>query len=61
MADFIGYELMSILDNGYTGYLVESQCCVCRRKFGSIQEARECEKSHITLEIINDLVKEFTD
>ena len=47
MAHLIAYAQMSLTENGLAGNLVKAQCDFCGRKFGSLEEARECEAKHL--------------
>lgn len=53
MAKLIGYAMMSANKNAIDdGHLAKAMCGFCGRKFGSIEEARECETKHL-----NDLIR----
>lgn len=63
MAHLIAYAQMSLSKNALAGNLVKAQCDFCGRKFGSLEEAKECEAKHlkdfIGYSIKNELKKEF--
>lgn len=51
MPELVTYAVQSTTTNAVTGNLVKAQCYFCGRKFGSKEEAKECEKKHIQDEI----------
>lgn len=51
MPELVAYAVQSTTTNGVTGTLVKAQCYFCGRKYGSIDEAKECERKHIQDEI----------
>lgn len=51
------YAQMSLNKNALAGNLVKAQCEFCGRKFGSFEEAEECEAEHIR-DFIGNPVKE---
>lgn len=55
MAHLIAYAQMSTTKNALVGNLVKAQCDFCGRKFGSLDEANECEIKHIQDYICNPL------
>lgn len=57
MPHLIAYAQMSTTENALAGNLVKCQCDLCGRKFGSIEEAKKCEKKHIR-DFIGNPVKE---
>lgn len=54
MPQLIGYAILNSSNNSIEGHLVKAQCFYCKKKFGSIQEARRCEAEHIRKELFND-------
>lgn len=57
MAKLIGYAMISTNKNSVDdGHLVKAMCEFCGRKFGSIEEAKKCEATHIN-EVIRNLNK----
>ena len=56
MAHLIAYAQMSNTDNSIAGSLAKAQCDLCGCTFGSLEEAKQCERKHITL-AIQDVVK----
>lgn len=63
MPHLIAYAQMSLNKNALAGNLVKAQCDFCGRKFGSLEEAKECEAKHlkdfIGTSIRSELKKEF--
>ena len=57
MAHLVKYGLLSTTANGLTGNLVKAQCDICGRKFGSLEEARKCERNHLQCAITETLLK----
>ena len=57
MAHLVKYGLLSTAENGLAGNLVKAQCDICGRKFGSLEEARKCERNHIQCDITKALLK----
>lgn len=47
MAKLIAYGLLSTNNNALAGNLVKAMCEFCGKKFGSVKEAKQCEKKHI--------------
>ena len=47
MAHLIAYAQMSLNKNALVGNLVKAQCDFCGRKFGSLEEAKQCEAKHL--------------
>jgi hypothetical protein len=43
----IAYAQLSTNKNSLAGNLVKAQCDFCGRKFGSLEEAKECEAEHL--------------
>ena len=60
MANLVSYGMMSATSNALAGNLVKAQCSFCGRKYGSIEEANECESKHINESInhFNELCRE---
>lgn len=57
MPHLIAYGQMSTTKNARAGNLLKAQCDFCGRKFGSIEEAKECEEKHLR-DCIGNVVKE---
>lgn len=57
MASLVAYGLLSATGNALAGTLVKAQCDICGSKFGSLEEARDCEKRHLR-DLIGNPVKE---
>lgn len=54
MPELIGYALLNTYNNSTnTSLLAKAQCCFCKRKYGSIEEASKCEIEHMRKEIFN--------
>lgn len=51
MPELVAYAVLSTTTNAVAGNLVKAQCHFCGRKYGSIDEAKECERKHIQDEI----------
>ena len=51
MAELVSYGMMSTTSNALAGNLVKAQCDFCGRKYGSLEEAKECEAKHINDEL----------
>lgn len=48
MAKLVEYGLMSTTRNGKDScFLSKAMCEFCRKKYGSIEEARKCELKHL--------------
>ena len=58
MPHLIGYAQMSTTDNAITGNLVKAQCDFCGKKFGSVEEAKQCENEHFR-KIIEDSIRKW--
>jgi len=58
MAHLVNYGMLSTTTNGLAGNLVKAQCDFCGKKFGSIEEAKQCEMEHVR-EMIADGVSEY--
>ena len=56
MAHLIAYAQMSTTNNAIAGNLVKAQCDLCGKKFGSLEEAKQCENKHIN-RAIQDVIK----
>ena len=53
MAKLVGYAMMFANKNSIDdGHLVKAMCEFCGKKFGSVEEAKKCETSHL-----NDLIR----
>ena len=60
MAKLVGYAMMSTNKNAVDeGFLAKAMCGFCGKKFGSIEEAKECETKHLNDLIRKDLNKEI--
>ena len=61
MAKLVGYAMMFANKNavGDGGFLAKAMCGFCGKKFGSIEEAKECETKHLNDLIRKDLNKEI--
>ena len=59
MPNLVKYGMMSTEKNGLGGYLVKAQCCICGAKYGSVKEAKKCEKECFNKIIQKDLFKEL--
>lgn len=57
MPHLIAYAQMSTTKNALEGNLVKAQCDFCGRKFGSLEEAKNCEDKHLR-DCIGNVVKE---
>lgn len=57
MPHLIAYAQMSTTKNALAGNLVKAQCDFCGSKFGSIEEAKACEKKHVQ-DLIGNPLKE---
>ena len=57
MARLVAYAQLSTSKNVLAGNLVKAQCGFCGRKFGSLEEAEECEGKHIR-DFIGNPIKE---
>ena len=53
MAHLIAYGQMSTTDNSITGNLAKAQCDLCGKKYGSLEEAKQCESKHIERSIVD--------
>ena len=51
MASLVKYGMLSTTTNSMSGHLVKAQCDLCGRKYGSLEEARKCEREHFAREI----------
>ena len=61
MTKLVGYAMMSANKNaiGDGGHLAKAMCEFCGRKFGSIEEAKNCENKHLNDLIRKDLNEEL--
>lgn len=59
MAHLVKYAQLSLMTNSIAGNLVKAQCDFCGRKFGSMEEAEECERNHIKSHIRKELQDEL--
>ena len=59
MAHLVAYAQLSTTTNALAGNLVKAQCDFCGRKFGSLEEARECETKHLKDAIRKPLQEEL--
>lgn len=57
MPELVAYAVLSTTTNAVAGNLVKAQCHFCGRKYGSIDEAKECERKHIQDEILKQREK----
>ena len=57
MAHLIAYAQMSTTKNALAGNLIKAQCDFCGRKFGSLEEANECQAKHIRDSICNPVIE----
>lgn len=51
MPELVAYAVQSTTTNEVAGTLVKAKCYFCGRKYGSIDEAKECERKHIQEEV----------
>ena len=59
MPKLINYATLNTKDNSrFSGDLVRAQCSFCGLKYGSVEDARDCEEKHIKEAIIK-FEKEF--
>lgn len=56
MAHLIGYGQLPTINNATSGALVKARCDLCGKKYGSLEEAKQCESKHIE-KAINEVVK----
>ncbi|MBE7039118.1 MAG: hypothetical protein E7398_00135 [Ruminococcaceae bacterium] len=58
MAHLIAYGQLSTINSAISGTLVKAQCDLCGKKYGSLEEAKNCEARHIEsaiTKIVRDL------
>lgn len=59
MPNLVKYGMMSTEKNGFGGYLVKAQCCICGTKYGSVEEAKKCEEKCLQELIGMNLTKDI--
>lgn len=57
MAHLIAYAQMSTSRNSLAEVLIKAQCDFCGKKFGSLEEAKECESNHLQ-DFVGNSIKE---
>ena len=60
MAHLIAYAQLSTIDNATAGNLAKAQCDLCGKKYGSLEEAKQCENKHIK-KAVEDVIRKVVN